>query len=88
MVLDQKGCCAICLKNPESGRLQVDHDHVTKEIRELLCHRHNKALGLFDDDPALLERAAAYLRRHSRQLEFDFSPPRPVQPPAIQLSLF
>lgn len=66
---EQGGVCAICGKPPLGGStstasLHVDHDHVTGEIRALLCHKCNPAIGQFSDDPALLERAAAYLRRY------------------------
>jgi hypothetical protein len=66
----QSGLCAIC-KKPESAsrlgttrRLGVDHDHVTNEVRELLCEACNHGIGKFRDDPELLEAAAAYLRKH------------------------
>lgn len=40
----------------------VDHDHTSKRIRGGLCHRCNMGLGLFRDDPELLEFAAMYLK--------------------------
>ena len=39
----QEGTCAICHIKPK-GRLQVDHDHRTLEVRGLLCWRCNKGL--------------------------------------------
>lgn len=59
----QSGLCAICHK-PETGRfkfLAVDHCHKTGEIRGLLCHLCNKALGGFNDDPILVKKALDYL---------------------------
>jgi len=50
--------CVIC---GYVGKLNVDHDHETNEIRGMLCHKCNSGLGLFMDDPALLEFARIYL---------------------------
>ena len=55
----QGGVCAICA-GPDPQHL--DHDHVTGAIRGILCINCNHGIGKFFDDPALLERAAAYLR--------------------------
>lgn len=61
----QGGLCAGC--GPESGRsgktkrLAVDHDHLTGEVRGLLCSEDNRLLGRLGDNPAPLLRLAAYL---------------------------
>lgn len=65
---EQGGGCAIC-GSEESGRsttdwLHVDHDHVTGEIRGLLCNRCNVGLGSFTDDLELLLNAVEYLRSY------------------------
>lgn len=67
----QRGLCAICRKpervlnaQGEPRHLHVDHDHKTGKVRSLLCSNCNTGLGSFGDDPLLLERAIAYLRRH------------------------
>ena len=65
----QGAVCAICKKpeskiDPRSGfpfPLAVDHDHGTGRIRGLLCMKHNRGLGLFDDDVRNLRAAIAYL---------------------------
>jgi hypothetical protein len=64
MLAEQGGCCAICetpVAEARNGKLDLDHDHDTGEIRGLLCHRCNTAIGLLRDDPALAERVAIYL---------------------------
>jgi hypothetical protein len=65
---DQNGLCAIC-SNPESkGRskhFHVDHDHLTGKIRGLLCSTCNTALGKFNDDINLINKAIKYLQKHN-----------------------
>jgi Recombination endonuclease VII len=57
----QKGRCAICEKKKPKCRLYVDHCHLRKFIRRLLCQKCNSGLGFFGDDLRLVRRAAAYL---------------------------
>lgn len=67
LVAKQGGLCAIC-DGPPNGpgrRLHVDHCHNSKVVRGLLCAKCNTAVGLLDDDPDRLDRAAAYLRQHT-----------------------
>ena len=57
--------CQICGRDDFSGlpgnRLHIDHDHEDTLIRGLLCAKCNRALGLFQDDPTLLQAAGHYL---------------------------
>lgn len=63
MVKAQNGVCAICENPPPEGeRLCVDHCHDLNVVRGLLCHLCNTALGKFKDSPALLMKAASYVR--------------------------
>ena len=57
----QEGTCALCRK-PFNTTPCVDHCHDTGRVRGLLCHRCNRALGGFDNDPAILARAAVYVK--------------------------
>lgn len=65
----QEGRCAICGRPfpCETGvnGPNVDHDHATGKVRELLCGQCNRGLGSFGDNIASCEAAVAYLRRHA-----------------------
>lgn len=64
MVMQQGGCCRICgTDDPGSSRkrFSVDHNHDTGEVRGLLCGSCNAALGLFKDNPDILQSAFNYL---------------------------
>jgi len=66
----QGGRCAICRTDRPGGvgkHFRVDHDHVTKKIRGLLCNRCNVGLGMLGDDYRSLERAIRYLARAERR---------------------
>jgi len=56
----QGGRCAIC--DAEVGQSScADHAHTERIPRGVLCDRHNRGLGYFQDDPVRLVRAAIYL---------------------------
>lgn len=64
MLVDQNNLCKICNLPESSGReLYVDHNHLTNEVRGLLCNQCNTALGKFKDNPELLRSAIKYLTR-------------------------
>ena len=60
---EQDGRCAICGTDTPGGygRLHVDHNHTTGEVRGLLCHGCNTGIGSLKDSPDTLRRAANYL---------------------------
>ena len=65
----QGGGCAICRKPPRDDiSLHVDHDHVTGELRKLLCFDCNAGIGKFRDDIELLQAAVAYLLDHDPEM--------------------
>ena len=67
----QGGACAVCADSNPVGPWQIDHDHnccpgkrsCGSCIRAILCPRCNVTSGAFEDDPALLRMAAAYVTR-------------------------
>lgn len=65
LLTQQQGLCAICRRpspaTDRGGRLAVDHDHKTGEVRGLLCTSCNTGLGAFREDPDLFMAAVQYL---------------------------
>lgn len=66
LMAKQDKVCAICgvEKNRNGSALCVDHNHKTGQIRGLLCHFCNTALGKFGDDIKMLQKAIQYLEKH------------------------
>lgn len=68
----QNGLCKVCgfkgsldsiyNRKNRKYRLFVDHDHLTKEVRGLLCQLCNLALGALKDDIGNVERLSKYLQ--------------------------
>lgn len=72
ILVGQDGACAICFKVPnrtKSNRsgLHVDHNHITKKVRGLLCARCNSLVGFWEKEngPETIERARKYLENYS-----------------------
>ncbi len=63
---EQSGCCAICGKHQDvlTKTLSVDHSHTTGQVRRLLCHKCNMAIGLLDDSPELAAKVSQYLTEY------------------------
>ena len=66
----QNGVCAICgnkedrkHRNGKTFSLAVDHNHITGQIRGLLCSRCNMAIGGLGDSVEMLEKALVYLKQ-------------------------
>lgn len=74
--LEEQGYkCAICrtegfkMREDHTTGMNLDHDHETEEPRGLLCHNCNRGLGLFQDNPDYLRRAASYVESNLRRNE-------------------
>ena len=61
MLVAQNGVCAICGHPPNWRCLSVDHNHITGNVRGLLCSNCNMMLGLVDDSIEILRSAIEYL---------------------------
>lgn len=57
-VIRQASCCLICERR--TAILCVDHDHVTGEVRGVLCRTCNVQLGIIEK-PGWLGRALEYI---------------------------
>lgn len=74
MFVQQQGRCKICnclitRLSSEGSKLtvaHVDHCHITHVVRGLLCNKCNSALGYFNEDFKLIERAAEYLKTQGK----------------------
>lgn len=56
--------CMICNENRKP--FHVDHCHITNKYRGILCHKCNRAIGFFNDNPITLRKAADYLDKHGK----------------------
>lgn len=63
ILIAQNGRCPICQADLAETSVAVDHCHKTGRVRGILCHRCNRTIGLFADDPSRLRAAVAYLRK-------------------------
>jgi Recombination endonuclease VII len=56
--------CAVCKSSEHGGRgWHTDHDHETKQVRGILCHPCNLALGNVKDQVEILQALIEYLAR-------------------------
>ena len=69
-LVEQDNKCAICFQaftfETKDYTPHVDHDHVTKEARGLLCGKCNTGLGSFKDDIKVLSSSIKYLEKHGK----------------------
>lgn len=65
ILISQENKCAICGKSQDEfpRALSVDHNHVTGEVRGLLCVRCNTVLGNALDNIDILKNAIVYLQK-------------------------
>jgi hypothetical protein len=68
----QRGACFICHRKPGKKRLAVDHDHVTGEVRGLLCANNENGCnrGVIANLEAAPDGGLAAARRAVEYLEY------------------
>tara|TARA_R110000772_G_scaffold2311_11_gene8024 strand:- start:5908 stop:6441 length:534 start_codon:yes stop_codon:yes gene_type:complete len=64
MLKAQDNTCAIC-DGTSKKNLHVDHDHATGEVRGLLCHGCNTALGLLNESKDTMRKMVNYICQRS-----------------------
>jgi hypothetical protein len=81
----QDGRCTLCPPDaPPPKFWDVDHDHdccpgqwsCGRCLRDILCPKHNRALGAWGDDPERLRAAADYVDRHRERIAACTDAPR------------
>jgi recombination endonuclease VII len=48
------------------GKLHLDHDHSTGNLREFICGNCNRALGILKEDTERMEKLIAYVKKHKK----------------------
>ena len=68
MLTSQNHCCGCCGRHKSEFKrgLHVDHNHITGQIRGLLCTRCNPGIGYFEDSIEKLELAITYLKKFKK----------------------
>lgn len=66
LLAKQEGRCAICRNGITAKRLDIDHNHSTKEVRGLLCSNCNRMIGYAKDSEAILTSAINYLQSYRK----------------------
>ena len=69
-ILDfQNHSCAICKSTEPGGKgtWAVDHDHITDNVRGILCVNCNTGIGMLKDNKEVVQRAYFYLEKQERK---------------------
>jgi hypothetical protein len=53
--------CAICKGVNDNKELFIDHNHITGQVRGVLCSKCNAAIGMLNEDLSLFDKAKEYL---------------------------
>lgn len=69
MLVQQDHRCAICGQTLKETNRHIDHDHLNKRVRGILCNKCNLGLGLFNDNIELTKKASEYLVKYLLEVE-------------------
>lgn len=61
MLIDQSGRCNICSSTRDD--LCIDHNHITGQVRSLLCTNCNTLIGLSHESEDILLKSIEYLKK-------------------------
>jgi hypothetical protein len=66
-IVEQKARCAVCeeVLIRKRGSFAIDHNHTTKKVRGLLCHRCNVYVGFYEKSEPFRGRIREYLRERN-----------------------
>jgi len=64
MLSEQNNGCAICGNSESNRRLCIDHNHITGEVRGLLCTSCNVLVGYLEKNDGLKQKARRYLKNN------------------------
>lgn len=69
MLKNQDYKCAICKDPPSDNKcLSVDHNHITGQVRGLLCTKCNSAIAYLKEDKSIIQNALSYLTKYNECL--------------------
>lgn len=67
MLINQDNKCEICNNTFKTNKhTYIDHDHISGNVRGLLCPRCNMLLGKYNDNIDLLMLAITYFKKYHR----------------------
>lgn len=69
MFIEQEGKCGICFTSLiyRDKTTHIDHNHDTGEVRGLLCHWCNTAIGLLREDTEIMKNAIEYMTKKPKK---------------------
>ena len=66
---EQGNRCLICKKVfILSSQTHIDHDHLTKEVRGILCTRCNFIVGMVEKESDIVMKAVKYVKRNTLKI--------------------